>query len=186
MVMENKKGFTLVELLVVIAIISILSSIVLVSLSTARAKARDARRQQDFGEFQKALVLYYDRYGVYPCGDSVPGAEMDSSGSDPFLNGKDPSKSYTGCVGGDQGGIYNAGFYPSSYPKDPLNLTASQSGTAYGYIYSYYVSSDRQGYILRASLEKNDGLMANDGGICDVFYDKNGGDISSLTASLSC
>jgi len=34
----KKKGFTLIELLVVVAIISLLSSVVLASLSSARAK----------------------------------------------------------------------------------------------------------------------------------------------------
>lgn len=45
--MRNKKGFTLIELLVVIAIIGLLSTLAVVSLNSARAKARDARRMSD-------------------------------------------------------------------------------------------------------------------------------------------
>lgn len=62
----NKKGFTLIELLVVIAIIGILSSIVMVSLSSSRAKARDAKRVADIKSIQLALALYYTDYGMYP------------------------------------------------------------------------------------------------------------------------
>lgn len=56
----KQRGFTLIELLVVIAIIGILSSVVLASLNTARAKSRDARRIADIKQIQTALELYYD------------------------------------------------------------------------------------------------------------------------------
>ncbi len=60
------KGFTLIELLVVIAIIGLLSSVVLASLSTARGKARDARRLSDILEVQKAIEMYFIDKGAYP------------------------------------------------------------------------------------------------------------------------
>ena len=62
----SRKGFTLIELLVVIAIIALLPSVILVSLDSARAKARDARRKSDFHQIAVALEMYYDQYGGYP------------------------------------------------------------------------------------------------------------------------
>ena len=64
--MKAPKGFTLIELLVVIAIIGILASIVLVSLTGARVKARDGQRISELKEMQKALELYYSDNGRYP------------------------------------------------------------------------------------------------------------------------
>ncbi len=63
---KSNKGFTLVELLVVIAIIGILASVVLVSLNSARGKARDARRISDLHQVSLALENYYDSNANYP------------------------------------------------------------------------------------------------------------------------
>ncbi|MBI2587957.1 type II secretion system protein [Candidatus Azambacteria bacterium] len=69
---NKQRGFTLIELLVVIAIIGVLASIVLVSLNTARAKARDARRISDLRQLQLALEIYADQNaGKYPTAISL-------------------------------------------------------------------------------------------------------------------
>jgi len=60
MFFTNNKGFTLIELLVVISIVGTLSTIVLSSLSSARAKARDARRISDIKQITTALFLLAD------------------------------------------------------------------------------------------------------------------------------
>lgn len=57
--LKKKKGFTLIELLVVIAVIGLLSSIVLVQLGPVRAKARDARKKQDFVQIASAMQLCF-------------------------------------------------------------------------------------------------------------------------------
>jgi type II secretion system protein G len=58
--LRKSKGFTLVELLVVIAIIGLLASVVIVSVNSARAKARDSRRVSDVKALSSAIELYKD------------------------------------------------------------------------------------------------------------------------------
>jgi type II secretion system protein G len=64
--MNKNKGFTLIELLVVIAIIGILASVVLSSLNSARASARDAKRTGDIKAVITALELYRNQNSQYP------------------------------------------------------------------------------------------------------------------------
>lgn len=66
-----RKGFTLVELLVVVAILGILTSIVIASTVTSRAKANDTRRIADMKEIQLGLALYYDVNKSYPANLTV-------------------------------------------------------------------------------------------------------------------
>ncbi|MDE2031160.1 MAG: prepilin-type N-terminal cleavage/methylation domain-containing protein [Patescibacteria group bacterium] len=62
-----KKGFTLIELLVVIAIISILSSIIISSLRSARERAYYANALQELNSYRTALEFYAsDNNGNYP------------------------------------------------------------------------------------------------------------------------
>jgi prepilin-type N-terminal cleavage/methylation domain-containing protein len=63
---NKNKGFTLIELLVVISIIGLLASVVLASLNTARAKARDAKLLSELNTLTTALGLYYNDHGSYP------------------------------------------------------------------------------------------------------------------------
>ena len=75
--MNKSKGFTLIELLVVIAIIGILSSVVLASLNSARAKGSDAAVKSGLANMRAQAELYYDGTGGQSytgvCDDSVTG-----------------------------------------------------------------------------------------------------------------
>ena len=70
--LSSREGFTLIELLVVISVISLLSSVVLTNVNSARAKARDANRTASIRQVQTALEFYYDTNGRYPTSADEP------------------------------------------------------------------------------------------------------------------
>lgn len=124
---RGEKGFTLIELLVVIAIIGILATIVLVSLNTARQKARDTRRISDLRQVALALEMYYDDNGGYP--------------ADVIANDDDWAVLDTE--------LEASPIYMTSVPTDPTN-----SGS---YVYKYHpngtTANGATDYVLGATLE---------------------------------
>jgi len=67
---KNNKGFTLAELIIVVSIIGILASIIIVNVSSARAKARDVKRKTDLKTLESSLEIYANaNKGKYPQGN---------------------------------------------------------------------------------------------------------------------
>jgi len=143
---SKRQGFTLIELLVVIAIIGLLASIVLVSLNSAREKARDAQRIAILNQFQNALELYYTDKGEYPP-----------------INAASTYSQADGCGPADRWcdlGILLAP-YISSMPQDPLGLQ-----TVYRLFYDADVGDDYQTYgmMIRFEYSGNFQLTVEDNG----------------------
>lgn len=141
---HEKSGFTLIELLVVFSIISVLSSIVLGAVSSARANARDAQRIIGLRQINNALNLYFAVNNQYPSIFSGPGstycsAISNSAGADPFKTSLLP--------------------YLSSMPMDP-QYDGVTVVLPYAYQYcvgSSYATSSRQYYTIWATQEKSNG-----------------------------
>ncbi|MCL4427294.1 prepilin-type N-terminal cleavage/methylation domain-containing protein [Patescibacteria group bacterium] len=120
-------SFTLIELLIVVAIIGILAALIIVSVTSASAKARDIKRQEDLKNIQKALEMYYTTNGSYPSTASAKWGYCSGFGSH--------------GISGSSGYIPNlAPTYIPSLPLDPRNGTDCQ-GAANVYACYWYESN---------------------------------------------
>lgn len=121
---SNREGFTLIELLVVISIIGILSSFAIVSLNSARMKARDALRKGDMAQLRTALSLYYDDNLEYPeCGN------WDNASADFGANVSTDPDSGSSCYSTVLTTELSTGARPvmQMLPKEPKNETNDPS-----------------------------------------------------------
>ena len=154
------RGFTLIELLVVIAIIGILSAVVITSLNSSRAKARDAQRKAELTEIQKALELYANDYGHYPCENAS------------LCSGQ--SKNANGKIGEGSGLDTLLAPYMQAIPHDPLG----PGNAAYYYYYDGQQNCTKDGafrtiaVIFAYSLETPSSGNASD--FCDTWGGEGG------------
>ena len=161
---RKENGFTLIELLVVITIIGLLSSLAVVSLNSARIKARDALRKADMAQMRTALGLYYMDNNRYPiCGSNhfdlaVPpdyGANV-SNVADTNVPPADGGGSW--CYINTLKEALTTGMKPmlQDMPVDPMNKSnvPLADGGNDNYIYRYASNADGQTYVLVYTLEE--------------------------------
>ena len=163
---SNKNGFTLIELLVVIAIIGILSSIVFVSLNTAKGKARDALRVSDLNQIRTALFLYESANGNFMETGSGCGSAGNGSGWFNYVGGSYP-KSMAKC-------LVDASIV-STEIIDPTKGTCSSPSAGYTYM-KYNCGSPVQVYVYAKLETLPQSATATDGTCCpscDSSYGMN-------------
>ena len=164
---ENKKGFTLIELLVVVAIIGLMASVVMVSLESARAKARDARRMSDLAQIRTALNLYYDKFGNWMQVGSGCGSGGNGAGWFNYQGGSYP-KSMAQC-------LVEAGATPAEI-KDPTGASTSTPATGFTYMkYSCAPAGSATQTYIYAKMEKIPQSSTATDGTCCPTCDSNYG-----------
>lgn len=154
---SSHKAFTLIELLVVISIISLLASVVLASLDTARSKARDARRLMDMRTVATAINAYFNDNGSYPNTGSMSNVYVD------------PGCSQTSLSGGDQKTAnWVPGLVPTYISALPMDPKPVDGGGCYMY------SGDGAHFLLSAygtvEASSNGGRMDSDFGYREIGF----------------
>lgn len=69
--MRRGRGFTLVELLIVIVVVGILAILIIPSLASGPARARDSQRKADLRNLKTALESYFNDNNAYPANLAV-------------------------------------------------------------------------------------------------------------------
>lgn len=128
----NSTGFTLVELLVVIAIVGLLAAIVVVRLTTTKAKSRDAQRIADIKNLKTGLEFYNNQEGHY--------VESGNCEANSWIT-------INGSTDAVSSGLIGLNLFPvGKAPRDPM---------APGQNYEYCYSATTKKYQVRYTLETN-------------------------------
>lgn len=133
---KNRAGFTIIELIVVVAIISLLTSVVIASLQSAKTKSQNAARLSGVDQIDKALQLYLTKTnsllpstgGVWQC----IGLTSGTCWAAPYSPATTLNTALTGNI--------------SSIPKDPA-IPAGTNGDYFIYNSAFTGTSGTGSYV---------------------------------------
>ncbi|MFA6429125.1 MAG: prepilin-type N-terminal cleavage/methylation domain-containing protein [Patescibacteria group bacterium] len=138
----QSRGFTLLELLIVIAAFGLIVALGAMSLTSARARMRDAQRISDMNVMRSALNLYWLDKATYPINQEGVRLHEAGTGSDVFTSD---------------------GFVPAESAKPPVFLESVPVGPKSAEYYVYKGSEN--GYSIRFVTERDTTL-----GAANVYY----------------
>lgn len=161
---QTAGGFTMVELMVSIAVITIMSSVVLATLNTARVRARDTIRVADLSTIAKGLAAYEIEREQWM--ETGSGCGYNGNGTGWFSHQYSGQNSISQClVDGD---------YIESAITDPSGATTN-SGNHSGYMKYHCGTGADKRVFLYAQIEGFDQSANATDGTCCPDCDSNYG-----------
>ena len=142
-IQTTNKSFTLIELLVVVAVMGLLTTLGIVALNHARAKARDVRRVADLDQFSTAMEMHFNGHNAFPNTNGVQCLSTCEQETPPSW-----------CPDFKE--------FIKYIPEDPMEPSLQNC---------YLINSDGENYRIAAHLEKDPDKMRNDGGAYLQFYE---------------
>jgi len=110
-----QRGFSLIELLMVIAIIGVLSTVVVISITSARNKGIDAAAKENLHTVRNQAELYHSAHGTYGAAAAVQGSPLSAapahnpSGANFFISDQQANRALAVVIDESNGGYFAIG-----------------------------------------------------------------------------